>query len=139
LAILCDRFRNLSLQYRHVPRGSHSRDADARRHYAQAQTELFQLAQAICKVAEPAVQSELEAARLDLVEQIRLHVKTPVGPCVLPHVRSKLLAWSDYQITPELTSDPSIAYNAVLKPALARLKAALRAQWAVLNRVVRGS
>lgn len=139
MAILCDRFRSLSLQHSHVPRGSHSRNGDARRLYSQAQTELFQLAQAIVQIADPAVQAELEAARLELVAQIRLHVKAPTGPRVEPQRSARLLAWQDFQITPELTADPAIAYNAVLKPALNRLKAALRAQWSVLNRNIRGA
>jgi hypothetical protein len=130
LAILCDRFHALSKQYGHAPRGRTT--PEVRRLYNHAQTELFQLAQAICKIANPEIQANLEVARSEIMEQVRVHVKVATGARVVSERPIRAVAWYDFQITPEISFDPNITGNAVLRDELKRLKAALRAQYGVL-------
>jgi hypothetical protein len=135
LAILCARFQELTKHFSHLPRNN--RDATRRRLYVQAQEELFRLAQAICELADPAVQARLEEVREEAMAQVRLHVRVPTGARVVTERPRRPLSWVDFQITPEITVDPHIAGSAVLSPILKRLKLALRAQWAILDRTLR--
>jgi hypothetical protein len=71
------------------------------------------------------------------MEQVRLHIKAATGARVVTERPRRPLAWPDFQITPEIAVDPNITGNAVLTPVLKKLKLALRAQWAVLDRTLR--
>ena len=136
LAIAVERFTELSRHFAHPP-GRHG-TPEQRRHYTQAQLELWNLAQTICGMLNPQVQSELDSARRELVSQLSRCVRTPVtGALVIPCKRTRPLYWRDIQITPEITLDPDLSGLAVLRPDLKRLKLALRAQNTVLDPIAR--
>jgi len=44
--------------------------------------------------------------------------------------------WQDAHLTPELSIDPTITGNAVVRRDVERLKAALRAQFATLRKLI---
>ena len=102
-----------------------------------AQVEMFQLAQLICMMIRPDVQVELDSVRREIVEQIGMHIKAPIGARVVTkRIPDSHLLWSEFQLTPEIAVDPTITGNVVLLPLLKRLKALLRAQVGCVNTTV---
>jgi hypothetical protein len=86
----------------------------------------------------PAVQLELDSARRDLVAQLQRCVRTSVTGAVVHTLRLRRPpTWQDAHLTPELSIDPGITGNAVVRADVERLKAALREQAAVLRPLVR--
>lgn len=131
------RFRELRQHHGHLPR-RHKTDDMVRQFHA-AQVEMFNLAQVICMLVAPATQLELDAIRREIMEQIELNIKVPTGARVVTRrIPTGHLLWSEYQLTPEITVDPSITGNAVLFPLLQRLKVLLRAQVGLVNTRVYG-
>jgi len=132
LSPLLDRFYHLTRRYAHPP--GRNASADARRHFDQAQIELFHLAQAICALLNPEVQLRLDLLREEIMAQLRLELRTcATGAFVVRRKHPRPVLWWEYQITPELTHDPTIVGNAVLRPYVSRLKTALRDQAAVIK------
>jgi hypothetical protein len=132
LAILLDRFLYLSARFTHPP-GRNATDV-ARAHFDQAQRELFNLAQAICALANPTVQRKLDLLREEIMVQLGLELRTrATGASIMRRSHPRPILWWEYQITPELSHDPTIVGNAVLKPYVKKLKEALRAQAAVIR------
>ena len=106
--------------------------------YEQAQVEMFYLAQAICSQVDPALQQELDSVRREIVEQLNLHIKVPTGARIVTKKVRSSIAWSDYQLTPEMMVDPTITGNAILYPLLKKLKALLRTQVSTVTRQIHG-
>lgn len=134
LEIAVHRFKELRT-YGHLPR--RGRTPEMLNQFYNAQIEMFYLAQKICMLTAPHIQIELDAIRRQIVEQIELSIKAPVGARVVTQrVRTCNYIWSEYQLTPEFATDPGITGNVVLAPLLKKLKAALRAQVAQVNTIV---
>jgi hypothetical protein len=132
LSPLLNQFYYLSKHYAHAP-GRNATAAD-RRHFDQAQIELFQLAQAICAIVNPEVQLRLDLLREEIMAQLRLALKTSAtGAVVVRRKAARPTLWWEYQITPELTHDPTIVGSAVLRPYVTKLKQALRDQAAAIR------
>jgi hypothetical protein len=132
LAILLDRFIFLSARYTHPP-GRNATDV-ARAHFDQAQRELFNLAQAICAIVNPAVQHRLDLLREEIMAQLGLELRTrATGASIMRRKHPRPILWWEYQITPELAHDPTIVGNAVLRPYVKKLKDALREQAAIIR------
>lgn len=126
------RFKELSALYYRLPGKNTSPEKLA--HYNHAQLELFNLAQTIVALRDPCVQFRVDTARRAIVAQLELHFKTGATGAALVRVRRpRRWCWRDAEITPEISFDPSLSGNAVLKPALKELKLALKAQAAVLR------
>lgn len=132
LSSLITRFRELRSRHSHMP--LHGRTPETRRQFQLAQTEMFNIAQAICGLAQPRLQRALDDVRREIMEQITLGIKAPTGARVVAkQLRFTSVIWSEFQITPEVAQDPSINDNAVLLPLLRRLKPLLRAQCGLIN------
>ena len=132
LSLLLDQFYYLSKHFAHSP-GRNATPA-ARRHFDQAQIDLFQLAQAICAIVNPEVQLRLDLLREEIMAQLRLALKTcATGAVVVRRKAMRPTLWWEYQITPELTHDPTIVGSAVLRPYVKKLKEALRDQAAAIR------
>ena len=131
LAILLERFSYLSARYTHPP--GRNASEDARRHFNTAQRELFNLAQAICAILNPEVQLRLDLLREEIMAQLSLELRAPTGAAVVRRKHPRPILWWEFQITPEVTHDPTIVGNAVLRPYVNKLKQALRDQAAVLR------
>jgi len=132
LSSLLDNFYFLRKRYAHSP--GRNASPDARRHFDQAQIELFYLAQAICAILNPEVQLRLDLLREEIMAQLRLQLRTSAtGAAVVRRKVTRPTLWWEYQITPELTHDPTIVGSAVLRPYVTKLKQALRDQAAVIN------
>jgi hypothetical protein len=131
LQLAIARFRELRQRHGHLPR---NRTADMAHQFHAAQVEMFNLAQVICMLVDPAIQLELDATRREIMEQIELNIKVPTGARVeTKRITSGHLIWSEFQLTPEIAVDPTITGNAVLFPFLRRLRALLRAQVGLVN------
>jgi|SRR5215467_2890008 len=129
---LLNTFYTLSKRNAHPP--GRNASADARRHFDQAQIDLFQLAQAICAIVAPDIQLRLDLLREEIMAQLRLELRTSAtGAQVVRRKHPRPVLWWEYQLTPELSHDPYIAGNAVLRPYVTRLKEALRAQAAAVR------
>lgn len=129
------RFRELRGKHGHLSR--QDRSEYAIRCFHVAQVELFNLAQMICMLVDPPIQLELDAVRREIMEQIELNIKVPTGARVeTKRIYTSRLLWSEFQLTPEIAVDPTIAGNAVLFPLLKRLKVLLRAQCGRVNTAV---
>lgn len=132
LEISIGRFRALRQHYGHLPR--QRRTLELIEQYRMAQVEMFHLAQVICSLVDPTLQLELDTIRREIMQQIDLHIKVPTGARVVTkRTTPGQLTWSEYQITPEISVDPTITGNAVLFPLLRRLRVALRAQVGLVN------
>ena len=126
------RFKELRGRHGHLSR--QDRSAHAVRCFQAAQVELYQLAQVICMLLTPAIQIELDEVRREIMEQLDLRIKTPVGARVVTkRIPKSNLLWSEFQITPEISVDPTITGNMVLRPLLQKLKGLLRAQCSTVN------
>ena len=88
---------------------------------------------------DPYVQSELDGVRRLLVKQ--LEAKYPngsvTGASVVETKAVRPFSWREVQLTPEMTQDRALAGLAVVYGDVTRLKAAMRAQAAVLAPLVR--
>ena len=83
------------------------------------------------------MQSELDSARRDLVAQLQKCIRTPVTGAAMGTVKLRRPpTWQDAHLTPELSIDPTITGNAVVRRDVERLKAALRAQFATLRKLI---
>lgn len=126
------RFRELRAQFGHLPRQRRTPEVVER--FRMAQVEMFNLAQVICTLSEPALQLELDAIRREIMEQIELNIKVPTGARVVTkRINTASLLWYEFQLTPEIATDPTITGNAVLYPLLRKLKGLLRAQAGLIN------
>lgn len=56
----------------------------------------------------------------------------------MSHKTAKIPSWYEVQITPEITTDPTITGSAILPEDLLRLSKVLRAQQAVVRRAIEG-
>jgi hypothetical protein len=119
---LVSRYLDLYRQFGHAPRRGD------RPTFNKAQRELWQLAQAICTLAHPKIQAELDAARRDVMAQVRLHIEN-IGPVVVrPKHHSRPVTWAEFQLTPELSMDMNITGASVTKDVARRLREAHRQQ-----------
>lgn len=135
LEIAIQRFKELKKQS-YMPR--RGRTPEMLRQFHSAQIEMFYIAQKICMLTRPDIQLTLDAVRRKIVEQIELSIKAPIGARVMTQrVNSSALTWSEYQLTPEISSDPTITGNVVLMPLLRQLKESLRAQVSHVITIVR--
>jgi len=126
------RFKELRGRHGHLSR--QDRSEYAVRCFHTAQVEMYQLAQVICMLLTPAIQIELDEVRREIMEQIDLKIKVPTGARVTTkRIPKSSLLWSEFQITPEISVDPTITGNMVLRPLLKRLKGLLRAQCSTVN------
>lgn len=129
------RFKDLSRAYAHSP-GRHG-SPEARRLYYQAQLELWRLAQLIVGVTHPDIQLALDTVRRSISAQLSCALKTPVtGASVRTSKIYRPLHWQDYQLTPELSIDPTIGGSAVLRQDLKKLKELLRSQSTALRSAI---
>lgn len=125
------RYRELSACYGHAPRRAAERPA-----YDNAQRELWALAQAICQLTQPTIQAELDAARRDAIAQIRLHVERVSPVAVYPRPRQRPVPWTEFQLTPELSVDPSTTGACVTTDVARRLHRAHKLQVSIVINVV---
>jgi len=120
---LIARYSELQRRFGHAPR----RPED-RRHFDNAQRELWALAQAICQLTYPHIQHELDAARRDVMAQVNLHIEN-AGPVeVRPHKQKRPITWPEFQLTPELSIDPTITGACVTIEVAKRLQKAHKLQ-----------
>jgi hypothetical protein len=131
LEIILQRYLELHSRYGHTPRRHEERPQ-----FDQAQRELWVLAQAICKLAFPKIQSELEAAQRDAIAQIRLHIEHATPVVVHPRRRQRPVIWSDFQLTPELSLDPTTTGACVTTDVAKRLHKAHKHQVSTVLSVV---
>jgi hypothetical protein len=132
LEVSISRFRALRQRYGHLPR--QRRTPESIEQFRMAQVEMFHLAQVICGLVNPALQLELDTTRREIMQQIDLNIKVPTGARVVTkRTTPGQLTWYEYQITPEISVDPTITGNAVLFPLLRRLRVALRTQVGLVN------
>ena len=128
------RYLELSAQYAHCPRRPHDRPL-----YDEAQRELWALAQAICQLTNPKIQIELDAARRDVMAQVRLHIEN-VGPVVVrPARKPRPMGWAEFQLTPELATDLTITGATVTLDVAKRLREAHKQQVSRVYTVVHSS
>lgn len=93
-------FQAIHRQFTHPPRGRTT--PQARAHFAQAQRELFHLAQVICALANPTVQTELDTIRRRVMEVIS---EAPdIGAALTPRF-VRVALWYDFEITPGVAFD----------------------------------
>jgi len=132
LAAAIARFRELRSVYGHLPH--RGKTDEVRRLHRVAHTEMFYLAQLITSLVAPVLQAELDATRREIMEQIRLAIKVPVGARMIARQYSpSAIIWSEFQITPEVSFDPGVNNSAVLRPLVRRLMKLLRTQVATVN------
>jgi len=132
LSTLLNSFYFLSKRYTHPP--GRNGGEDARRHFDQAQIDLFHLAQALCTLINPEIQLRLDLLREEIMAQLRLALRTSAtGAVVVRRKVTRPTLWWEYQITPELAHDPTIVGHAVLRPYVTKLKQALRDQAAAIK------
>lgn len=96
-------FRSLQLAYRHIPRGRVDR-----RMWSSAQVELFHLAQVIASRECPSIQSALTEARRAVMHHLIVDTKDPSAPCSMGQSR-RPMTWDRFQLTPEISHDPSLS------------------------------
>ena len=92
--------------------------------YTREQDECWAYAQAVSTLAYPALQKDLDNARrevMDVIDRARnLTHGSPFGAVIVPVKRNVYQArWSDHQITPEFTRDPTLS-GFILPRALAQ-------------------
>jgi hypothetical protein len=127
---ILQRYFELHSRFGHSPRRGD------RSQFREAQRELWALAQAICKITHPKIQAELEAAQRDAIAQIRLHVEH-AGPAVVhPRRRQRPILWSDYELTPEFSLDPTTTGACVTKDVAKRLREAHKHQVSAVSSVI---
>jgi hypothetical protein len=124
--------RYLELYRRH----GHTHKGDDRRQFDKAQRELWALAQAICKLTHPKIQSELDAARRDAVAQINLHIEHASPIVVSPRPKQRPISWTEFQLTPELSVDPQTTGACVSIDVAKRLRFAHKNQISAVYDIV---
>ena len=128
---LINRYLELQRKFAHC-----NRHTD-RRQFDEAQRELWALAQAICQLTNPHIQQELDAARRDVMAQVNLHIEN-VGPVVVrPRAYKRPITWPEFQITPELSTDPTITGASVSADVAKRLRNAHKQQISLVFSVTR--
>jgi len=135
LAILVARFHELDRQFKHPGRRD---SADQRRLYNVAQTELFNIVQALVGLAHSCVQRQLTEIRREMVAQLRAGFKTGVTGAQANVVHTAPLRWYEVQITPEITISREYVGNAILAEDLRKLRQAMRNQQALLDGLLSG-
>ena len=105
---IIDRFCSLRDAYGHALHGR-QKQQNNRNMYVRAQHEMFTLAQIICAIFHPDVQSRLDTLRQTAMRQItdRLGALTQDGAIMLPK-KPREVRWSDIQISFEVSADPNI-------------------------------
>ena len=97
-----ERFRYLSSHY------SHGRK-ESLPEWIAAQREMFELAQTLCFMFDPDLQTRLQSARRTVVRYLQQHRPPEFYSDVTMTVnRQHYLRWQDFQITPEISFDFSL-------------------------------
>lgn len=125
-AVRCivDRFLILERTFRHIPPFADSGYRDA---FRRAHEELWVLAQALCALADPGLQSALDQTRRAILQEIHDHLQT--GHAVLKQTtRPRIMRWYEHELTPEITHDPTIHGSIISRRSLKNLRALIRAQ-----------
>lgn len=135
-----ERFRFLHNHWNRRPAGNLPKGQELERiERRMVQIELFYLAQIIGLQHAPDIQRELDAARKRVMEEIKKQ-ELPIGEQMLPsRDRSRPFPrWFDFQITPEVSADPTITGVIVSRANAVRLRRALKAQIKAVMEVVNG-
>lgn len=121
---LVERFVVLQRTFAHIrPQDT----ADYRRAYRSAHEELWVIAQALCALADPGLQSHLDATRRLILAEIHKHIS--IGDTVIkPTTRSRPMRWYEHELTPELTYDPRLTGSLLSHALVKTLRALIRAQ-----------
>lgn len=136
MAILVARFHELDQRFKHPGRRD---SAEQRRLYSLAQTELFNIVQALVGLAHSCVQRDLTKTRQEIVAQLHAHLKSSATGAAMRQLPQRIpLRWYEIQLSPEITIDPSLLGNAVLPEDLKKLKQQLRAQHALIKGLLSG-
>ncbi len=130
---LTTEFRTLNTRYhrlhRHSPLNEHLE-------FTRAQVELWQLAQAICALREPALQSHLDQTRRKIMEELR---KLKHGGAAVRVVKyARRMRWYDFQLTPEISIDPGLTGRVTNQRNLNELRRLLCKQRMLISEVTHG-
>src|SRR5207249_4486243 len=130
-------FLRLDRSWHRPPRPFHGNEGNyavLKQNFIRAQAAMFHLAQAICQLASPDVQRELDDARREVMDEL---TRAPKGLEV--HVAALARSaprWQEFEITPEVTFDHSLAGSPVSKHAAMRLKRAHKHQVSVVTHLL---
>ncbi len=130
-------FLRLDRAWHRPPRPFHGNEGNyavLKQNFIRAQAAMFHLAQAICQLASPDVQRELDDARREVMDEL---TRAPKGLEV--HVAALARSaprWQEFEITPEVTFDHSLAGSPVSKHAAMRLKRAHKHQVSVVTHLL---
>src|SRR6266550_2472867 len=134
---LYNEFLRLDRSFHRPPRRFHGNEGNysvIKYEFIRAQTAMFHLAQAICHLASPDIQRELDDARRDVMHEI---THGPRGlECHVVILAAHAPRWTDFEITPEVTFDPTISGSPVSRKAASRLRHAHKIQIATISRLV---
>ena len=101
-----------------------------------AHIELFYIAQAIGAIYASDEQQALDAARRQAMREMESSTSKDV--LVKPTRRIvKAIRWTEYLLTPELDSSPTLSFKTLTKATATRLKRAHRAQVQAVGRLLR--
>lgn len=126
-------FVELSRRFSHPPTSKGS----FRAIYQSRQVDLYHLAQVITARVFPDVQSNLDQCRRVIMDELTK------GPChssvigLIPrNVPSRFVRWNEYQITPEISFDPSVTGRVASGVNVKRLKQCLFEQFKAIQFVM---
>jgi|SRR5438128_2449468 len=130
-------FIRLDRSWHRPPRPFHGNEGNytvLKYEFVRAQTSMFHLAQAICQVACPDVQRELDDARRDVMHELTHAPKGLEVHMVVVNMHAP--RWQEFEITPEVTFDHSLAGSPVSKHAATRLKRAHKHQVSMVTHLI---
>lgn len=127
---LIERFHSLHIQY---GRTCHTKKDK----FVEANHELFNLAQAIGHMYFPSVQSKLNECRREIMRCLsgRLDKLDLTDAVMAPANLHRKMTWSDFQITPEVASDPSLTFRVVPASKVKELNRLLKQQVSMIMKV----
>lgn len=127
----------LTRRYSHPPRATKADIHGVIRLYQERQVEMYHLVQVVVARSTPLIQAEVQFCRRQVVDEINQGPTSPAVRSLQPKKTTGFVRWYEYQITPEISFDPTITGRFASSKVVDQLKQALHAQYVAVQEILR--